>query len=518
MRERGDDHLRCCVYARVSSDEQADRNLSIPAQLEACRYYAKGKGWTVAVEYHDGFESAKPGKMRPTFEKMMSAARRKEFDAILVHKLDRFARDDYEHVVSERELEKLGIRLESVSEPLDPSSPAGYLSRRIMQVISSWYIKNLATEALKGMKQKVAGGGWPWKAPLGYVNRHDKNGSWVEVHPEVGPMITRAFEEFATGKYTLDSWTEQAFSLGYRSGSGSKIGRSHWQQIFRHRFYLGKTFWRSEGMERDGKHPALSDPVTFARVQEILSTHDHHKKRLQRHKYLLRGLLYSVDADSTCTASTQVSKGISYYRSKAPVNGSKVYYGCERIDRQVWELMQSLTIARESRPVLEKTLKSWLAEMGEEGGDTELSRARARLAALEKKRKNVNRMAAEDIVSWEEFTELRDEVEHEEATLKSRIAMLTRHQALLAADFELALDIACNLGWLYDRGNNDERRLLAETIFKRIDVQKGRVVSYELNPPFGMFLPTAGPGSSPIEPTVRLESSLAPRAGFEPTT
>lgn len=86
----------------------------------------------MVAEFHDGFESAKPGKVRPTFEKLMAAARRREFEAVLVHKLDRFARDDYEHVVAERELERLGIRLENVRKPLDPSSPAGYLSRRIM--------------------------------------------------------------------------------------------------------------------------------------------------------------------------------------------------------------------------------------------------------------------------------------------------------------------------------------------------------------------------------------------------
>lgn len=46
--------MRVAIYARVSSDDQADRNFSIPAQLEACRYYAQGKGWTVvglSVQY-----------------------------------------------------------------------------------------------------------------------------------------------------------------------------------------------------------------------------------------------------------------------------------------------------------------------------------------------------------------------------------------------------------------------------------------------------------------------------------
>ncbi len=119
-----DKQLRCCIYARVSSDDQAGRNFSVPAQVEACRYYAKGKDWTVITEYHDGFESARPGKVRPTFEKMMDAARNKEFDVIIVHKLDRFARDDYEHVVSERELEKAFVLRVSVNHwmlaaPLD---------------------------------------------------------------------------------------------------------------------------------------------------------------------------------------------------------------------------------------------------------------------------------------------------------------------------------------------------------------------------------------------------------------
>ena len=235
--------IRTAIYARVSSDEQADRNLSIPAQLEACRYLAKGKGWKVVAEFHEGYESAKPGKTRPTFEKLLAAARRREFDLVLVHKLDRFARDDYEHVVSERELEKLNIRLESVSEPLDPSSPAGYLSRRIMQVISSWYIKNLAAEAKKGMKQKAEKGGWPWLAPIGYVNKHDKHRAWLEPDPALGPLITKAFDEMATGKWTLRDWRQHAASLGYRSRKAQPISLAHWQRIFHNRCYVGKTRW-----------------------------------------------------------------------------------------------------------------------------------------------------------------------------------------------------------------------------------------------------------------------------------
>ncbi|MFC1935469.1 hypothetical protein ACFLX9_01710 [Chloroflexota bacterium] len=54
-------------------------------------------------------------------------------------------------------------------------------------------------------------------------------------------------------------------------------------------------------------------------------------------------------------------------------------------------------------------------------------------------------MAAEDLISWEDFKELRAEIEAEEATLTSRIQMVVEHQALLSADFDLALDIAIGI-------------------------------------------------------------------------
>jgi DNA invertase Pin-like site-specific DNA recombinase len=69
---------------------------------------------------------------------MISEARAKQFDVILVHKFDRFARNDYDFIIIyEKELEDLGLIVQSISEPGDASTPAGYFGRRMMQVISA---------------------------------------------------------------------------------------------------------------------------------------------------------------------------------------------------------------------------------------------------------------------------------------------------------------------------------------------------------------------------------------------
>lgn len=96
--KKTDKAIRCGIYARVSTDEQAERDLSIPFQLERCRYYAQGKGWEVVKEFVDAGESARTDR-HPQFQEMISSARAKEFDIILVHKLDRFARNDYDFVI-----------------------------------------------------------------------------------------------------------------------------------------------------------------------------------------------------------------------------------------------------------------------------------------------------------------------------------------------------------------------------------------------------------------------------------
>ena len=444
-----DGAVRCCIYARVSTEEQAERDLSIPFQVERCRYHAQGKGWEVVREMIDAGESARTDK-RPGFQEMMAASRAREFDVILVHKLDRFARNDYDFVVYEKEMEELGITLESVSEPGDPSSPAGYISRRMMQVISSWYSKNLAVEVKKGMQQKVEKGGWPRRAPLGYVNRHDRYTSWVEVDPRMGSCISEAFREMATGRWTLVEWADHAYSLGQRTAKGNKIAKSTWSHIFHNRFYLGETYFKRTDAPIKGNHEPLADEETFVRVQEVLRAHDKYKQRTRRHKYLLRRLLYSLDADSPCWVETHPSKGISYYRTKGKSkngNGKQVFYNSADIEGQLPAAFKAITITEDARGGLRRELQSFFA--GESQADRELKRAEARLAKLKRMEKNLQRLVIEDEIPFEDFKEHRAQIESERTRLKNTVEVINSRRNLVRADFEIALELATQLDFLF---------------------------------------------------------------------
>ena len=112
--------MRVAVYARVSSERQAEKDLSIPAQLKALKKYALGRGWDVVAEYVDEAESARSAN-RPAFKDMIAAAKNKvkPFDSILVWKLSRFARNREDSVIYKFLLKRRKISVVSMNEHVD---------------------------------------------------------------------------------------------------------------------------------------------------------------------------------------------------------------------------------------------------------------------------------------------------------------------------------------------------------------------------------------------------------------
>ena len=110
--------MRVGIYARVSTHDQQ----TLPMQLKQMKEYIKNRKWKLAIEFHEVGSGA---KTRPKREELLKMARRREIDAILVWKLDRFGRSLADLVVSLSELRDLGVVFVSLTESLDFSTPSG---------------------------------------------------------------------------------------------------------------------------------------------------------------------------------------------------------------------------------------------------------------------------------------------------------------------------------------------------------------------------------------------------------
>jgi DNA invertase Pin-like site-specific DNA recombinase len=174
------------IYARVSSREQSE-GYSIDAQLKLLREYAQRKGLPVRKEFID-VETAKAAG-RKQFTAMLDFVRQDPHGiAILAEKTDRMYRNFTDLIM----IEELSCEVHLAKEGKVVSSDSSSHDKTahgIMVVLSKSYVDNLSEEVKKGMYEKADQGGYPGKAPIGYVNNPLTRK--VDVDPATAPSCGR---------------------------------------------------------------------------------------------------------------------------------------------------------------------------------------------------------------------------------------------------------------------------------------------------------------------------------------
>ena len=157
--------VNAVAYARYSSDGQRDE--SIDAQVRAITSFAEREGYALIQVYADRGISGTSSD-RPEFQQMIEDAQNSDFQVVIVHKLDRFARNRADSAIYRNVLEKQGVRLISVLENFD-NSPESIILQSVIEGYNEYYSRNLAREVMKGLKENALAakfnGGLP---PLGY--------------------------------------------------------------------------------------------------------------------------------------------------------------------------------------------------------------------------------------------------------------------------------------------------------------------------------------------------------------
>ena len=145
---------RVAIYARVST---VNHGQDASLQTRELRQFAEARGWTVAGEYVDaGVSRAKDS--RPELDRLMVDAKRRQFDVVLVWKLDRFGRSLRHLVNALAEFESLGIAFVSLSDNLDLSTASGRLMFNIIGAMAEFERELIRERVKAGMKNARAKG------------------------------------------------------------------------------------------------------------------------------------------------------------------------------------------------------------------------------------------------------------------------------------------------------------------------------------------------------------------------
>ena len=323
--------MRVVLYARVSSERQAEKDLSIPAQLKALRDYASTKNWRVVKEFVDAAESARTAN-RPEFQCMIALARKKppQFEGILVWKLSRFARNREDSILYKSLLRKQGVQVVSLSEPVD-ESPAGRLLEGVIEVIDEFYSANLAQDALRGMRENASrgycNGG---TAPYGYRQERVRVGSQMKskltLEAREAPIVKRMFDLCLNGLGLLEI-AKTVNQEGVCTRGGNPWNKTVVHYMLKNEAYAGTLLFNKAKTKQVGQsggegciriehaHPAIVPPDAFLRVQVLL--HERSPKvihpRLLTSDYLLSGLAYCGFCNRKLIGCSAKSGRFHYY-------------------------------------------------------------------------------------------------------------------------------------------------------------------------------------------------------------
>ncbi len=306
--------MKAIIYCRVSTEEQV-KGYSLDFQEKQSLEYAERNGFEVLKVFVEEGESAKVIS-RTKLTELLNFCKENigQIDVLIVHKLDRFARNQQDHQAIRAILAQYGVILRSATEPID-DTPVGKLMENFLSSIAQFDNDIRAERVTLGMKEKLKQGLWAFVAPLGYKNVVVNKVSTIVPDEKIAHLIKRLFEEYATGLHTYESLANFMTKLGLRTKKGSKLSKQTIQKILVNKLYVGIIDVPSlDIVDIEGKFEAIISKDPFYKVQRLREgkgfTQEH---RLRIHPdFILRRSLLCPKCRKSLTGSWSKGKSKRY--------------------------------------------------------------------------------------------------------------------------------------------------------------------------------------------------------------
>ncbi|MEM9761631.1 MAG: recombinase family protein [Pseudomonadota bacterium] len=441
---------RCYAYARVSTAKQGE-GVSLEAQRDAITAYAQREGFEIVQWFEEKETAAKRG--RPVFEGMVRDLLRRRADGLVMHKIDRGARN-FSDWAKIGELQDAGINIHFATETLDFSSRGGRLTADIQAVIAADYIRNLREETIKGINGRLKQGLFPWSAPPGYLNQ---GGGKPKIPcPKTAPLIKLLFELYASRQYSYASLLEEMHRRGLRNTRGGRLTLCGLGNILQNPFYIGLIYVKSTGKTYEGVHEPIVPVPVWRRAQAIRENRCGPK--VTRHNHLFRGLFRCKLCDRPMVPERQ--KGHVYYRCKGKDCAVKTIRE-DVLDRAIMDELKQLELGTKASAAAteDASQPDTIVTIAQQRAGLELQ-----LSDLQARLERVEDLLIDATISKETYERKRAQVQLDIVDLRAELAELPdpeqmeRHRARVA-------ELRNSLVLLYEMANPLEKRMVIENVW-----------------------------------------------------
>jgi DNA invertase Pin-like site-specific DNA recombinase len=295
------------IYARYSSSNQ--REESIAGQIRECRQYAERHNLQVIHEYTDSALTGTSDK-RPAFQQMIRDSDRKQFDVVIVWKIDRFARNRYDAAMYRHMLKENGVKVVSAMESIS-DTPEGIILEGLMESLAEYYSANLAENVKRGLYDSALERKVLSRPTYGYKRGIDGR---YEIDDMQAVIVRRVFKEYADGKPYMQI-LDDLNADGITTGNGNRFTKNSLRKILRNEKYVG--VYRYKDIIDEKGIPAIIDRDLFDRVQAELKRRSFTRKRkapADGEEYILTGKLFCGHCGSQMIGDSVRKRNGKIYR------------------------------------------------------------------------------------------------------------------------------------------------------------------------------------------------------------
>ena len=334
------------IYARYSSSNQTEQ--SIEGQLRVCHEFAERENILILDTYIDRAMTG-TNDNRADFQRMIKDSSKREWNYVIVYKLDRFSRDKYATAVHKKTLKDNGVKLLSATECI-PDTPEGIIMESLIEGMGQYYSEELSQKVRRGMNETRQKGNFTGGHLLyGYSVENKK----VIIDEEKAEIVRYIFEQYSVGVYVEDIIAELTAKGVYNRGK--PFARNTVYKMLKNEKYSGIYRIRDEVFEN--MYPQIVTPNIFEIVREKVKVNQYGKRSLDV-VYLLRNKMKCGYCGQSINAECGTSKNGKrkhYYKCF----GRKRNSGCKKkmiqkdlLEKLVIEAIITILSNRENKETL----------------------------------------------------------------------------------------------------------------------------------------------------------------------
>ncbi|GAA4724180.1 recombinase family protein [Brevibacillus fulvus] len=498
------------IYARVSTEEQAEEGYSIQAQLDTLRQYAKQNRYIVSKEYKDEGISGKSIQNRPQLQQLLRDAKQGLFQEVIVWKINRISRNQLDLLTIVDELQKHGVSFRSYTENFETETPMGRFALQMMGSVAELERNTIVDNVKMGMKQRARQGKWNGGKVLGYESvevegstfRKRKETRLVIVESEAA-LVRMIFEKYASGK-GIKAIANELNHLGYKTKWGKPFSVVAVKDILNNPLYVGKirfnkqenwTVKRRKGTNAspilaDGEHEPIISEELWNTVQAMYKTKSEKPAQVFHGSFPFTGVMRCPMCGHGMVAQRATRKNKNgeikytlYYQcgqfankgsAVCRANSVRADYAEEEILARIEKIVSQPQITADVAKELGQR-----QEVDKEPLEQELKHVDKKLADLKRKISKYFVLYENDQLEAEELRKRVRELSEMEQRLsirKAEIENQLKSGDITPIPFEVLKGMLREFRKVFKRADHVKRKQLVHALIKEITVTSGRKI------------------------------------------